>query len=101
MEFSPSNKIVKYCLQGMAREEQGLVDEASELFHRAWREAEYDFEKFISAHYISRCQSDNSAKLEWLEKALEFGLLINDDSVISAFPKLYSDIAGCYEARMI
>lgn len=98
MEFSPSNEVVKYCLQGMAMEEKGLVDEASLLFHRAWNEAEYDFEKFISAHYISRCQSDNSEKLKWLKKTLEFGLIINDDSVVCAFPNLYSDIARCYEA---
>lgn len=99
MEFSPSNIVVKYCLQGMAMEEKGLVDEASQFFHRAWSEAEYDFEKFISAHYISRCQSDNSEKLRWLEKALEFGLIINDDSVICAFPNLYSEIASCYEEK--
>lgn len=99
MEFSPSNIVVKYCLQGMAIEEKGFVDEASQFFHRAWNEAEYDFEKFLSAYYISRCQSDIFGKLKWLEKTLEFGLMINDDSVICAFSNLYSDIARCYEAK--
>lgn len=98
MEFNPSNKVVKHCLQGMAMEEKGLFDEAIKSFHQAWSEAKYDFEKFISAHYVARHKNNISEKLQWLEKTLGFGLKINDDSVKSALPSLYSDIAKCYEA---
>lgn len=78
MEFNPSNKVVKHCLQGMAMEEKGLFDEAIESFHQAWSEAKYDFEKFISAHYVARHQNNISEKLKWLEKTLGFGLKIKE-----------------------
>jgi tetratricopeptide (TPR) repeat protein len=97
MEFNPNNNIVKLCLQGMGMEEKGKPEEASKLFLQAWNEAAYDFEKFISAHYIARHQKNVSDQLEWLETALQFALKINDDSVQSAFPSLYSNIAKCYE----
>lgn len=97
MEFNPSNNVVKLCLQGMGMEEKGKPEEASELFLQAWNEATYDFEKFISAYYVARHQKNISAQLKWLETALQFALKINNDSVKSAFPSLYSNIAKCYE----
>ncbi len=97
MEFNPNNNVVKLCLQGMGMEEKGKPEEASKLFLQAWDEAIYDFEKFISAHYVARYQKNVSDKLKWLETALQFALKINDDSVRSAFPSLYSNIAKCYE----
>jgi hypothetical protein len=97
MEFNPNNPIVKLCLQGMGMEEREKPDEANRLFLQAWGEATQDFEKFISAHYVARCQKNVSDKLKWLETALQFALKINDDSVKSALPSLYSNIARCYE----
>jgi tetratricopeptide (TPR) repeat protein len=97
MEFSPSNEIVKQCLIGMAIEEKGLLDEASKCFHKAWSDAKYDFEKFISAHYLARVQNNVLDKLNWLERMLEIGLEINDDSIKSALPLLYADLSKCHE----
>lgn len=97
MEFNPNNNIVKLCLQGMAIEENGKKEETEKLFLQAWNEATYDWEKFISAHYVARCQKNVSDRLKWLETALQFALMINDDSVKSAFPSLYSNIAKCHE----
>jgi rifampin ADP-ribosylating transferase len=97
MEFNPNNNVVKLCLQGMYMEDKGKPEEAKELFLQAWNEATYDFEKFISAHYVARHQKNVPDKLKWLETALQFALKINDDSVKSAFPSLYSNIAECYE----
>ena len=97
MEFSPTNNIVKLCLQGMRMEEDGKSEEASKLFLQAWDEAKYDFEKFISAHYVAKHQTSAADRLRWLENALHFALEINDDSVKSAFPSLYSKIAKCHE----
>lgn len=97
MEFNPNNNVVKRCLQGMAMEEKGETEEASELFLQAWHEATYDFEKFISAHYVARHQKTISEKLKWLETALRFALQIDDDTVRSAFPSLYTNIAKCHE----
>jgi len=97
MEFSPRNNVVKLCLQGMGMEEKGKPEEASKLFLQAWSEAANDSEHFISAHYVARHQNNVSERLEWLETALQFGLKINDDTVKSALPSLYSNIAKCHE----
>src|SRR5436190_4257294 len=97
MEFNPNNNVVKLCLQGMGMEEIGKPEGASKLFLQAWNEATNDFEKFIAAHFVARHQKNVSDKLKWFEAALQFALNINDDSVNSAFPSLYSNIAKCYE----
>jgi rifampin ADP-ribosylating transferase len=97
MEFKPNNNIVKLCLQGMGMEEKDRPEEAGELFLQAWKEAKYDFEKFIAAHFVALHQKNDSDKLKWLETALQFALKINDDSVKSAFPSIYLKIARCYE----
>lgn len=97
MEFNPNNHVVKLCLQGMGMEDESKLEEASKLFLQAWNEATNDFEKFISAHYVARHQKNVSDKLKWLEMALQYALKINNDSVKSAFPSLYSNIAKCYE----
>lgn len=97
MEFSPHNKIVKLCLQAMGEEDKGNLEEAGKLFLQAWNEAANDHEKFLAAYYVSRHQKTASDRLQWLETALQLGLKINDDSVKSAFPSLYGNIAKCYE----
>ena len=97
MEFNPANNIVKLCLQGMGMEEKDKPVEAAQLFLQAWNEATNDFEKFLAAYYVARHQKNVADKLQWLEKALQFALKINDGSVQSAFPALYTDIAQCYD----
>ena len=81
----------------MSMEDNGNPEEASRLFLQAWNEATNDFEKFLAAHYVARHQKNVPDKLKWLQTALHFALKINDDSVKSAFPSLYSNIAKCYE----
>jgi tetratricopeptide (TPR) repeat protein len=98
MEFSPFNSIVKLCIQGMEFEDKGQPEEAGKLFLQSWAEATNDFEKFLSAHYVSRHQKTVADKLHWLETALQFALKVNDNTVKSAFPSLYSNIADCYKA---
>src|SRR5262245_8552486 len=97
MEFDPRNNVIKLCVQGMAAEEKGKPEEASSLFLQAWNEAANHFEKFTAAYYVARHQETVSDKLEWLETSLQFALEINDVTVQSAFPSLYSNIAKCYE----
>src|SRR5688500_13968652 len=97
MEFNPNNHVVKLCLQGIAMEEKGKPEEASKLFLQAWDEATNDFEKFMAAHYVARYQKNVSDKLKWLKASLKFALKINDDTVKSALPSLYLNIAECYE----
>jgi hypothetical protein len=97
MEFSPFNNVVKLCLQGMNMEEAGKPEEASKLFLQAWNEATNDFERFLAAHYVARHQTTASDKLNWLEMTLQFALKVNDNTVKSAFPSLYCNIAKCYQ----
>lgn len=97
MEFSPFNPIIKLCLQGMEMEEKGKPEEALQLFLQGWNEATNNFEKFIAAHYVARHQKTVSDQLKWLEIALQSALKINDDTITSAFPALYANIAQCYE----
>ena len=97
MEFNPNNSVIKLCIEGMDMEGKGKPEEASRLFLLAWNEATNDFEKFIAAYYVARHQKNVSDKLKWLETALQFALIINNDSVNGAFPSLYSNIAKCYE----
>ena len=97
MEFDPRNNIIKLCIQGMSMEEKGNIEEASRLFLQAWNEATNDFEKFTAAHFVARNQKDTRNKLKWFETSLRFGLKINDVTVKSAFPALYSKIANCYK----
>jgi hypothetical protein len=98
MEFSPSNNVVKLCLQGMAEEDRGEPENARKLFVQAWNEAANAFEKYLAAYYVARHQENDSDKLKWLETSFHFALEINDESVQAAFPSLYSNIAKCYEA---
>lgn len=97
MEFSPNNPVVKLCIQGMDMETKDKPAEAVKLFLQAWNEATNDFEKFTAAYYVARHQQNVSDKLQWLETCLEFALKINDDTVKSALPSLYSNMAKCYE----
>lgn len=97
MEFNPNNNIVKLCLQGMESEMNNNPEAAGKTFLQAWNEATHDFEKFLAAYFISQHKQDVSEKLKWLDASLEFALKINDDSVYSALPTLYTKIAICYE----
>ena len=78
-------------------EDQGKQEEARKLFLQAWNEATNDSEKFIASHYIARHQKNVSDKLKWLETTLQLALNLNDDTVKSAFPSIYQNIAKCYE----
>ena len=97
MEFNPNNHVIRLCMEAMGMEEKGRPTEASELFLQAWNETTNDFEKFIAAYYVARHQENPSDKLKWLETTLRFALKINDDTVRSAFPSLYLNIAKCHE----
>jgi hypothetical protein len=97
MDFDPNNNVVKLCLQGMDLEAKDKPEEAGRLFLQAWNEATNDFEKFLAAYYLARVQKDVRDRLKWLETALQSALKTNNDSVKSAFPALYSNIAKCFE----
>jgi rifampin ADP-ribosylating transferase len=97
MEFDPRNNVIKLCIQGIALEDTGNVEEASRLFLQAWNQATNDFEKYLAAYYLARRQENVRDKLKWLETSLQFASKVNSVSATSAFPNLYANIAKCYE----
>lgn len=97
MEFNPSNKIIKHCIQGIGLEEAGNLEKARDIFLQAWNEASNDFEKYIAAFFVSRTQNNVTHQLAWLETALQHAQSINTDAVITAYSSLYSKIADCYQ----
>jgi hypothetical protein len=97
MEFSPSNNVVKLCIQGMAMEDAGAPGAGGPLFLQAWEESSNDFEKFLAAHFMARHQNNVRDKLKWHEAALQFARDVNDEAARSALPSLHSSIAKCYE----
>lgn len=97
MEFNPNNNIIRYCIQAMDMEEKNKPEEAKKLFLQGWAEATNDFEKYLTAFFVARHQDDISDKLQWLETSLQLALKINSDTVHTALPTLYFNIAKCYE----
>lgn len=97
MEFSPYNPIVRICLQAMALEAQGQVQESAALFQKAWNESSDPLEKFMTSYFLSRQEENSSGKLRWLETALQFAAESDNPGVKAALGSLYSGIAGCYE----
>ena len=95
MEFSPANPVVKLCLQGMSLEEKNLED-AGELFLRAWNDSTQPFERFMTAWFLARTRMQAADQLQWLEASLQAALEIHDGSVNSALAPLYSAIARCH-----
>lgn len=97
MGFNPNNAIVKQCLQGIAMEKMGKLEDSKRLFLQAWNEAVAGFEKFIAAYHVARLQTDIAERIKCYEMAVQIALEMNDVSVKSAFPFLYELIAKCYE----
>ena len=96
MEFNPSNKIIKYCLQGKLLEEQGKHDEAMFIYRQALNEVSNKYEEFLATHFIAGVQQIIQDKLIWLKKAIVLAQDINEITTNSAVPGLYLNIATCY-----
>lgn len=97
IKFDPKNNIIRLCMMGMGMEDSSKPEEASTLFFKAWSEATNDFERFIAAYYVARHEKNILDRLKWMETSLQYAIELNDDSVKSAFPSLYLNIAECYE----
>lgn len=81
----------------MDLEGKGRPEDANEIFMKAWSETTNDFEKFIAAYFVARHRTNVRDKLKWFKSSLQFALKINDVTVTSALPALYSNIAKCFE----
>lgn len=97
-QFSPTNPIVKLCIQAMILADSGKLEEAAALLHQAWQEAADDFERFIAGYHLAQQQTDIKEKLEWLERSLICAQKVDDISTRSALPLLYDNMAACFDA---
>jgi len=97
IKFDPNNVVIKLCMSGMRLEDSGDIEDAITMFHKAWREATDDYERFIAAYHLARQQKSITDKLKWMETSLQCALNINDDNVKSAYSTLYLNISKCYE----
>lgn len=97
MQFDLNNKIVKLCADGMNAEAQGDIATATTFFQLAWDAATDDFEKFTSAHYMSRNREDANVELQWNETALDHALAMSDDEAKAHYPSLYLNVGRSYE----
>jgi hypothetical protein len=97
IKFDPNNVVIKLCMSGMRLENSGDIEDAITMFHKAWREATDDYERFIAAYHLARQQKSITDKLKWMETSLQCALNINDDNVKSAYSMLYLNISKCYE----
>jgi rifampin ADP-ribosylating transferase len=97
IKFDPNNVVIKLCMSGMSLEDDGNIEDAIMIFHKAWHEATDDYERFIAAYHLARQQKSITDKLKWMETSLQCALNINDENVKSAYSTLYSNIAKCYE----
>ncbi|MEO5890071.1 MAG: rRNA adenine methyltransferase [Ferruginibacter sp.] len=97
MNFDPNNKVMQLCAQGMGLEGEGKIQEASDLFLKAWDESITDLEKFTAAHYVARHQRTITGKLKWDETALFFALKLKNEGSKTYLPSLYLNIAKCHE----
>ncbi len=97
IKFDPNNVVIKLCLSGMNLEDNGNIEDATTMFHKAWNEATNDYEKFIAAYHLARQQKSITEKLKWMETSLHCALNINDENVKSTYSTLYLNIAKCYE----
>lgn len=97
MPFSPTNPVVRRCLQGLQAEAAGRADDARANFHGAWQDATDDQERFLAAWHVARLEGDPGARLAWLTQALQLAAALADPSVMAAFPPLHARMAECHE----
>ena len=78
IKFDPNNVVIKLCMSGMRLEDSGDIEDAITMFHKAWREATDDYERFIAAYHLARQQKSITDKLKWMETSLHCALNINE-----------------------
>ena len=81
----------------MEKEDQGKNGRKQEKYSiMGGMKHQSDFENF-SQHIIYPTSTIIFWQIDLAWKTLDFALKVNDDSVNSALPSLYSNIAKCYE----
>lgn len=95
--IDPQNQIVRYCTEGMEREQEGQHKEALRLFMLAWDQSKDAFERSIAAHYVARHQATPEMTLHWNQESLTNADSVGDDRVQGFYPSLYLNMGKSHE----
>jgi hypothetical protein len=95
--MDPQNQVVRYCAEGMEREQEGRYEEALRLFMLAWNQSKDAFERTIAAHYVARHQPTPELALHWNQESLINADAVGDDRVQDFYPSLYLNIGKSHE----
>jgi hypothetical protein len=95
--IDPKNQIVRYCVEGMEREQEGRHQEALQLFMLAWDQSKDAFERAIAAHYVARHQTTPERALHWNQESLINADAVGDDRVQGFYPSLYLNMGKSHE----
>ena len=95
--IDPQNQIVRYCTEGMEREQEGQHKEALRLFLLAWDQSKDAFERSIAAHYVARHQATPEMTLHWNQESLTNADSVGDDRVQGFYPSLYLNMGKSHE----
>jgi tetratricopeptide (TPR) repeat protein len=97
MAIDSGNQVIRYCVEGMEREQDGKYEEAMRLFMLAWDESADAFERSIAAHYVARHQATLEMKLHWNQLSLANAEAVGDDRVQQFYPSLYLNLGKSHE----
>jgi hypothetical protein len=95
--IDPQNRVVRYCVEGMEKEQEGRHDEALRLFMLAWDQSRDPFERTIAAHYVARHQTTPEMALHWNQESLTNADAVGDDRVQGFYPSLYLNMGKAHE----
>ena len=95
--IDPQNRVVRYCIEGMEREQDGRHEEALRLFMLAWDQSKDAFERTIAAHYVARHQTTPERALHWNRESLTNADAVEDDRVQEFYPSLYLNMGKSHE----
>ena len=95
--IDPQNPVVRYCAEGMEREQEGRHEEALRLFMLAWNQSKDAFERAIAAHYVARHQITPEGALHWNQESLINADAVGDDRVQGFYPSLYLNMGKSHE----
>jgi hypothetical protein len=95
--IDPQNRVVRYCVEGMEREQEGRHEEALRLFMLAWDRSKDAFERTIAAHYVARHQTTPERTLHWNQESVTNADAVGDDRVLEFYPSLYLNMGKSHE----
>jgi tetratricopeptide (TPR) repeat protein len=97
MTAKSENSAAALCMQGTQAEYAGRLEEARDLYRRAWEAARDDFDACVAAHYMARSQDDPAQALRWNEIALARAQAVDDERVQDFYPSLYVNLGRSHE----